>query len=46
MDQLIKARGYQNRAEVIRDLVQAGVLTTKSVANHAWSMRGKPCVCV
>jgi CopG family transcriptional regulator, nickel-responsive regulator len=35
MDRLIKARGYQNRSEAVRDLVRAGLLATKSVANRS-----------
>jgi CopG family transcriptional regulator, nickel-responsive regulator len=34
MDKLIKARGYQNRSEAVRDLVRAGLVAT-SVANHS-----------
>ena len=35
MDRLIKARGYQNRSEAVRDLVRAGLVATKSVANRS-----------
>src|SRR5689334_4060272 len=35
LDRLIKARGYQNRSEAVRDLVRAGLLATKSVAGEA-----------
>jgi CopG family transcriptional regulator, nickel-responsive regulator len=35
VDRLIKARGYQNRSEAVRDLVRAGFVATKSVANHS-----------
>jgi CopG family nickel-responsive transcriptional regulator len=35
VDRLIKARGYQNRSEAIRDLVRAGLVATKSVATDS-----------
>ena len=35
MDRFIKARGYQNRSEAVRDLVRAGLVATKSVANRS-----------
>jgi CopG family nickel-responsive transcriptional regulator len=35
LDRLIKARGYQNRSEAVRDLVRAGLVATKSVANRS-----------
>ena len=35
LDRLIKTRGYQNRSEAVRDLVRAGLLATKSVADQA-----------
>jgi CopG family transcriptional regulator, nickel-responsive regulator len=35
VDRLIEARGYQNRSEAMRDLVRAGLLATKSVANSS-----------
>jgi CopG family nickel-responsive transcriptional regulator len=35
LDRLIKARGYQNRSEAVRDLVRAGLVATKSVAGHS-----------
>ena len=35
MDRLIRARGYQNRSEAVRDLVRAGLVATKSVASRS-----------
>jgi CopG family transcriptional regulator, nickel-responsive regulator len=35
VDRLIKTRGYQDRSEAMRDLVRAGLLATKSVANNS-----------
>jgi CopG family nickel-responsive transcriptional regulator len=35
MDKLIRARGYQNRSEAVRDLVRAGLVATKSVASRS-----------
>ena len=35
MDRLIKTHGYQNRSEAVRDLVRAGLIETKSVAERS-----------
>jgi CopG family nickel-responsive transcriptional regulator len=35
VERLIKTRGYQDRSEAMRDLVRAGLLATKSVANNS-----------
>jgi CopG family transcriptional regulator, nickel-responsive regulator len=35
MDRLIKAQGYQNRSEAVRDLVRAGLVATKSVETRS-----------
>ena len=35
IDRLIKANGYQNRSEAVRDLVRAGLVATKSVASRS-----------
>ena len=35
IDRLISERGYQNRSEAVRDLVRAGLLQTKSAADHS-----------
>jgi CopG family transcriptional regulator, nickel-responsive regulator len=35
IDRLIKAHGYQNRSEAVRDLVRAGLVATKSVTTRS-----------